>query len=321
MPQSSADIPASLQAALERDTARTASSVVTAAHGGARLEMRPRPFCEKYERLIAAATTMPAITTAIVHPCDDVLLQTVVEAARIRLIEPILVGPAAKVRAAAEKGRIDISAFPLIDAAHSHDAAARAVALVREDRVDALMIGSLHADELMGPVVARETGIRKERRISHCFIIDMPGHRDPLIITDAAVNIAPTLEDKADIVQNAIDLAKALHFGELHVVILSAVEAIKMAERRQIAGRANILVASDREAGDKLAKCMSLLAGTDAAGIVLGARVPIIATSPADALIARLASCAVASLSAAAQRHPRSRPVAIPPTTRILLEN
>ena len=314
MPQLSADIPASLQAALARDTSRTGRD-------GVRMEMWPGRLCDRYERLIAAATAMPAITTAIVHPCDDVLLQTVVEAARLGLIEPILVGPAAKVRAAAEEGRIDISAFPLIDAAHSHDAAARGVALVRQDQVDALIVGSLHADELMGAVVARETGIRRERRISHCVIIDMPGHRDPLIIADAAMNIAPTLEDKADIVQTAIDLAKALHFGELRVAILSAVEAIKMAERRQIAHRANILVAPDREAGDRLAKHMSFLAGVDPAGIVLGARVPIIATSLSDALIARLASCAVASLSAAAQGRPKSRPIAMPPTTRLPLEN
>jgi phosphate acetyltransferase len=293
--------------------------VATAAHDGARMEIRPRRLCDKYERLFTAAIAMSAITTAIVHPCDEVLLQSVVEAARIRLIKPILIGPAAKVRASAEKVKIDISAFPLIDAAHSHDSAARAVALVREDRVDALMTGSFHTDELIGLVVARETGIRKERRISHCFIIDMPGHRDPLIITDAAMNIAPTLEDKADIVQNAIDLAKALHFGEIRVAILSAVEAVKMAERRQIAHRANILVAPDREAGNKLAKRMSFLAGADPAGIVLGARVPIIATSPTGSLIARLASCAVASLSEAAQRHPGSRPVAIRQATRVLL--
>jgi len=272
-----------------------------------RTEVRLRSLCERYDRLIAAATTIPAIATAIVHPCDEVLLQSVVEATRIGLIEPILVGPAAKVRGAAERGRIDISPFPLIDAAHSHDAAARAVALVREDRVDALMTGSLHADELMGSVVARETGVRKERRISHCLVIDMPGYRDPLIITVATLNIAPTIEDKADIAQNAIELAKALDFSELHVAILSAMEATRMAERGQITRRASILVVPDREAGDKLVKRISRLAGADAAGIVLGARVPIITVGLTDALIARLASCAVASLSAATQRHPRGR--------------
>ena len=240
---------------------------------------------------------------------------------------------------------MDISAFPLIDAAHSHDAATRAVALVREGRAEALMKGSLHTDELMAAVVARETGIRTAKRISHCFIMDVPGHRDPLIITDAAVNIAPTLDDKVDIVQNAIDLAKALQFPEVRVAILSAMETInskvqstieaaalcKMADRGQIvgalldgplaldnaisleaaaikhivspvAGRANVLVVPDLEAGNMLAKSLSFLAGADAAGIVLGARVPIILTSRADALLTRLASCAVASLVAAARR-------------------
>src|SRR6476661_5911647 len=172
--------------------------------------MQPERHHEKYERVVAAARKMPAIPTAIAHPCDDVSLQSALEAARIKLIEPILVGPSAKVRTAAGKAGLDISALPLVDAAHSHDAAARAVALVREGRVEALMKGSLHTDELMGAVVARETGIRTARRISHCFVMDVPGHKDPLIITDAAVNIAPSLADKVDIVQSAIDLGHAL---------------------------------------------------------------------------------------------------------------
>jgi phosphate acetyltransferase len=288
---------------------------------------------------------MPTIPTAVAHPCDGVSLQSAIEAARIKLIQPILVGPSAKIKAAAQKAEVDISAFPLVDAAHSHDAAARAVALVREGRVEALMKGSLHTDELMGAVVARETGIRTARRISHCFIMDVPGHPDPLIISDAAVNIAPTLDDKVDIVQNAIDLAKALQFAEVRVAILSAMETInskvlstieaaalcKMADRGQIvgalidgplaldnaispeaatlkhivspvAGRANVLIVPDLEAGNMLAKSLSFLAGADAAGIVLGARVPIILTSRADSLLTRLASCAVASLVAAARR-------------------
>jgi phosphate acetyltransferase len=307
--------------------------------------MQPERHHEKYERVVAAARGLPAVPTAIAHPCDDVSLQSVIEAARINLIEPILVGPSGKVRAVAEKAGMDISAFPLIDAAHSHDAADRAVALVREGRAEALMKGSLHTDELMGAVVARETGIRTAKRISHCFIMDVPGHRDALIITDAAVNISPSLDDKVDIVQNAIDLAKALQFPEVRVAILSAMETInskvastieaaalcKMADRGQIvgalidgplaldnaisleaaaikhivspvAGRANVLVVPDLEAGNMLAKSLSFLAGADAAGIVLGARVPIILTSRADALLTRLASCAVASLVAAARR-------------------
>jgi phosphate acetyltransferase len=307
--------------------------------------MPPDRRHEKYERVVAAARGLPAIPTAIAHPCDDVSLQSAVEAARINLIKPILVGPSAKIKAAAQKAGIDISAFPQIDAAHSHDAAARAVSLVREGKAEALMKGSLHTDELMAAVVARETGIRTARRISHCFIMDVPGHPDPLIISDAAVNISPTLDDKVDIVQNAIDLAKALQFPEVRVAILSAMETInskvlstieaaalcKMADRGQIvgalldgplaldnaispeaatikhivspvAGRANVLIVPDLEAGNMLAKSLSFLAGADAAGIVLGARVPIILTSRADSLLTRLASCAVASLVAAARR-------------------
>jgi phosphate acetyltransferase len=309
------------------------------------MKMQPERLHEKYERVVAAARTLPAVPTAIAHPCDDVSLQSAIEAARIKLIEPVLVGPAAKVKAAAEKAGLDISAFPLIDAAHSHDAAGRSVALVREGKAEALMKGSLHTDELMGAVVARETGIRTAKRISHCFVMDVPGHKDPLIITDAAVNIVPTLDDKVDIVQNAIDLAKALQFPEVRVALLSAMETInskvvstieaaalcKMADRGQIvgaildgplaldnaispeaatikhivspvAGRANVLVVPDLEAGNMLAKSLSFLAGADAAGIVLGARVPIILTSRADSLLTRLASCAVASLVAAARR-------------------
>jgi phosphate acetyltransferase len=313
----------------------------------------PERAHEKYDRVVAYARSLPAITTAIAHPCDGVSLQSAIEAARINLIEPTLVGPVAKIRAAAGRAGLDISAFPLIDAEHSHDAAAKAVALVREGKAEALMKGSLHTDELMGAVVARETGIRTARRISHCFIMDVPGHPDPLIITDAAVNIAPTLRDKIDIVQNAIDLAHAIQLPEVRVAILSATEIVnpdiastieaaalcKMADRGQItgavldgplaldnaisreaaaikrivsavAGRANVLVVPDLEAGNMLAKSLSFLAGADAAGIVLGARVPIILTSRADSLLTRLASCAVASLVAAARRDSAARAIA-----------
>jgi phosphate acetyltransferase len=268
-----------------------------------------------------------------------------VEAARLGLIAPILVGPPDRIRAVAERAGLDISGFPLKESAHSHDSAEKAVELVREGKAEALMKGSLHTDELMGAVVARETGIRTARRISHCFVMDVPGHKDPLIITDAAVNIAPDLADKVDIVQNAIDLGHALLFPEVRVAILSAMETVnpkvpstieaaalcKMADRGQItggildgplaldnaiseeaaaikeivspvAGRANVLVVPDLEAGNMLAKSLSFLAGADAAGIVLGARVPIILTSRADSVLTRLASCAVASLVAEARR-------------------
>jgi phosphate acetyltransferase len=307
-------------------------------------ERKPHPH-EKFERLVATAQSLQPVTTAVAHPCDEVSLEGAVEGARLRLIVPILVGPAARIRDVAARAKIDISKFELVDSAHSHDSAAKAVALVRAGRAEALMKGSLHTDEIMACVVARETGLRTGRRISHCFVMDVPGHADALIITDAAVNIAPTLAVKVDIVQNAIDLAHVLTRDEVRVAILSAMETVnpdvpstieaaalcKMADRGQItgalldgplaldnaispeavavkkinsqvAGHANVLVVPDLEAGNMLAKSLSILAGADGAGIVLGARVPIILTSRADALLARLASCAVASLIAAARR-------------------
>jgi phosphate acetyltransferase len=309
------------------------------------MEKDPIRSNERYERLLRHAQGLPPVTTAVAHPCDEVSLKGAVEAARLGLIAPILVGPPDRIRAVAERAGLDISGFPLKASAHSHDSAARAVELVREGKAEALMKGSLHTDELMGAVVARETGIRTARRISHCFVMDVPGHKDPLIITDAAVNIAPDLEAKVDIVQNAIDLGHALLLPEVRVAILSAMETInpkvpstieaaalcKMADRGQItgaildgplaldnaiseeaaaiksivspvAGRANVLVVPDLEAGNMLAKSLSFLAGADAAGIVLGARVPILLTSRADSVLTRLASCAVASLVADARR-------------------
>jgi phosphate acetyltransferase len=305
----------------------------------------PEHLHEHYQQLIAAAQRLLPITVAVVHPCDDVSLQGAIEAQRLGLIAPILVGPPARIQRIADGLGIDISALPLIASAHSHDSAAKAVALVRQAKAQALMKGSLHTDEVMGAVVARDTGIRTERRLSHCFVMDVPGHPDPLIITDAAVNIAPTLEEKVDIVQNAIDLARAIGLPDVRVAILSAMETVnpkepstieaaalcKMADRGQIqgatldgplaldnaidldaaaikhivspvAGRANVLVVPDLVSGNILAKSLSFLAGADSAGIVLGAQVPIILTSRADSLPARLASCAVASLVAAARR-------------------
>ncbi len=299
----------------------------------------------KYDRLIAAAQALPRLRVAVAHPCDAVALGAAVEAAELDLMEPILVAPPGKLAATAASIGVDLARFRCVDAAHSHDAAEKAVALVRSGEADALMKGSLHTDELMGAVVARETGLRTGRRISHCFVMDVPNHADPLIITDAAVNIAPSLEEKRHIVQNAIDLAAALRFDEARVAILSAMETVnpeipstieaaalcKMADRGQItggvvdgplaldnaidlgsaaikqirspvAGRANILVVPDLEAGNMLAKSLTFLAGADAAGIVLGARVPIILTSRADSAEARLASAAVAALLADYQR-------------------
>ena len=248
---------------------------------------------------------------------------------------------------------MDISPYECVDVPHSHAAAAKAVEMVREGRAEALMKGSLHTDELMGAVVQRETGLRTNRRISHCFVMDVPALDQALIITDAAVNIFPTLQDKVDIIQNAIDLAHALGRTSPKVAILSAMETVnpsvpstieaaalcKMADRGQItggildgplaldnaidltaaqikkidspvAGQADILVVPDLEAGNMLAKSLTFMAGADAAGIVLGARVPIILTSRADSLIARLASCAVAALVAAARRQDASKVIA-----------
>jgi phosphate acetyltransferase len=290
------------------------------------MEKDPIRSNERYERLLRHAQALPPVTTAVAHPCDEISLKAAVEAARLGLIAPILVGPPDRIRAVAERAGLDISGFPLKESAHSHDSAAKAVELVREGKAEALMKGSLHTDELMGEVVSRETGIRTARRISHCFVMDVPGHKDPLIITDAAVNIAPDLEAKVDIVQNAIDLGHALLFAEVRVAILSAMETVnpkvpstieaplaldnaiseEAAAIKEIvspvAGRANVLVVPDLEAGNMLAKSLSFLAGADAAGIVLGARVPIILTSRADSVITRLASCAVASLVAEARR-------------------
>ena len=299
----------------------------------------------RYQMLLQRCKALPPTPTAVAHPCDESSLQGVVDAAKAGLIAPTLVGPAARIKEVAAQAKLDISAFPIVDAAFSQDSADKAVALVRAGKAEALMKGSLHTDELMGAVVKRDTGLRTARRVSHCFVMDVPGHGDALIITDAAVNIAPTLKDKVHITQNAIDLAHDLGAKEVRVAILSAMETVnpdvpstleaaalcKMADRGQItgalldgplaldnaispeaarikkidspvAGRANVLVVPDLEAGNMLAKSLTFLAGADAAGIVLGARVPIILTSRADSLMARLASCAVASLVAAARR-------------------
>ncbi len=181
---------------------------------------------EKYERLIESAREKSTIKVAVVHPCDKVSLESAVEAARLHLIDPILVGPAGRIRAVARSADLNIDGMEIVPSEHSHDSAAKAVELVRAGRVEALMKGSLHTDELMAAVVRGPTGIRTARRISHCFVMDVPNHPDALIITDAAVNIAPTLEEKVDIVQNAIDLAHALGVREVRVAVLSAMETV-----------------------------------------------------------------------------------------------
>jgi phosphate acetyltransferase len=302
----------------------------------------------KYDRLIAAAREVVPAVTIVAHPCDETSLRGALEAAENRLIVPVLVGPAEKVRAVAAENGLDLKEHEIVDAPHSQGAAAKAVALIREGKGELLMKGSLHTDELLREVTASATGLRSERRISHVFVMDVPGHADTLFITDAAINIFPNLDVKRDIVQNAIDLWTTIGLGEPRVAILSAVETVttkipstieaaalcKMAERGQItggvldgplafdnaidpdaarikglnspvAGRAQILVVPDLEAGNMLAKNLTFLAHADAAGIVLGARVPIVLTSRADSVRSRLASCAVATLYAAARRRVR----------------
>ena len=203
-----------------------------------------------YDHLIAAARALPPLRVAVVHPVNDVSLEAVLSSVRLGLIAPVLVGPRERIQAAAAAIGADLSAFEIVDAPHSHAAADAAVAMALRGEVDALMKGSLHTDELMGAVVRREGGLRTSRRISHCFVMDVPGHSQQLIISDAAINIAPTLEEKVDIVQNAIDLAHALHMPAVRVAILSATETVnpkvpstldaaalcKMADRGQITG-------------------------------------------------------------------------------------
>lgn len=299
---------------------------------------------EKYEQLIERTKGIPAIPCAVAHPCERHALEGALLAAERGIIVPILVAPSPKLRRIAEEAGLSLEGIELVDVPHSHAAAAKAVELVRKGQAQMLMKGSLHTDELMAEVVARETGLRTERRISHVFIMDVPTYPEPLFITDAAINIFPDLETKRDIVQNAIDLHIGLGLGEPRVAILSAVETVtpkipgtieaaalcKMAERGQItggildgplaldnaisleaaaikgirspvAGRAQILVVPDLEAGNMLAKNLSFLAGAEAAGVVVGARVPIVLTSRADSVRTRLASAAIAALYAYAR--------------------
>jgi phosphate acetyltransferase len=299
----------------------------------------------KYEAMLERCRDLAPVTTAVAHPCEETALAGAMEAAEKGLIVPILVGPEAKIREIANAHGIKLGQTRIVDAPHSHASAAKAVELVRQGEAELLMKGSLHSDELLGAVVARETGLRTGRRISHVFIMDVPTYHKVLIVTDAAINIAPTLEDKADICQNAIDLAMSLGLRKPKVAILAAVETVnskmqatldaaalcKMADRGQIkggvldgplafdnaisaeaakikgieskvAGEPDILLVPDLEAGNMLAKQLTFLANADSAGIVLGARVPIILTSRADSVRSRIASCGVAMLAAHARR-------------------
>jgi phosphotransacetylase/acyl dehydratase len=295
----------------------------------------------RYRELLARTAALEPVTAAVVHPCDEASLVGAIEAAKAGLIRPILVGPETKIRTVAEAAGVDISSYPLIPAAHSHDAAEKAVQLVTAGRAEILMKGSLHTDELMGAAVSGNSRLRTKRSMSHVYVMDVPSYPRPLLITDAAINIEPDLLDKRDIVQNAIDLAVVLGIATPRVAILSAIETVnpklrsttdaaalcKMAERGQIAGgildgplafdnavskaaavarniqspvagQADILVVPDLESGDMLVKQLLYLADSQAAGIILGARVPIVLASHSDNLLQRMASCAVALLLA-----------------------
>jgi phosphotransacetylase len=303
---------------------------------------RPR---HAYDDLLERCRLLDPIVTAVAFPCETTALTGALEAANAGLITPILVGPRQKIAQIAQEAGLNIKSFEIDDVPDATTAAARAVEIVRAGRAEVLMKGSLHTDVLMTAVVPSAAGLRTSRRISHAFVMAVTNYPKPLIVTDAVVNIAPSLEDKRDICQNAIDLAHSLGRTAPKVAILSAVEEVttkipstidaaalcKMADRGQItggildgplamdnaispeaaktkglvssvAGDADILVVPDLEAGNILAKQFIFLANADAAGVVLGARVPIILTSRADSVRTRMASCGVALLLAHARR-------------------
>lgn len=300
---------------------------------------------EVFAGLLQRCQPLAAVSCAVVHPCDEPSLLGALESARLGLIAPVLVGPAARIRAVAAVCAADIADLRIVDTEHSHASAAAAVALARNGEVDTLMKGSLHTDELMGAVVAAKDGLRTDRRVSHVFVMDVPAYDRMLLVTDAAINISPTLAEKADILRNAIDLAIALGVETPKVAILSAVETVnpdirstidaaalcKMADRGQIrgglldgplafdnaiselaartkeirspvAGHADILLVPDIESGNMLAKQLLYFAGADSAGIVLGARVPVVLTSRADNVRMRVGSAAIAKLLVHARR-------------------
>jgi phosphate acetyltransferase len=293
-----------------------------------------------HEDFVARCRGLPPLVTAVVHPCDRLALEGAVACAKAGLIVPLLVGNEEKIRAVARGASLSLDGYEIVTAPHSHAAAATAAELARAGRVEALMKGSLHSDELLHEVTKPDSGLHTQRRISHAWVMDVPAYPEPLIVTDAVVNVSPTLAQKRDIVQNAVDLARALDVREVRVAVLSAIETVnadiattveaaalsKMADRGQItgaivdgpmalddaidaaaatekglfspvAGRANVLVVPNFEAGNMLAKGLIQLSGGAAAGIVVGARVPILLTRRAGGIAARLASAAVAVLA------------------------
>lgn len=299
----------------------------------------------KYELLLERCAHLEPVPTAVVHPCEITALTGALDAAEKGLIIPILVGPIDKIKEVAKSGNLELGNIQIVDTKHSHESATKAVELIREGKAELLMKGSLHTDELMSAIVSKERGLRTSRRISHVFVMDVPTYHKVLIVTDGAINIAPSLEDKVDICQSAIDLAIALGREKPKVAILAAVETVtskmpatidaaalcKMADRGQItggildgplafdnainkeaaktkgiisevAGDPDILLAPDLEAGNILAKLLTYLSRADSAGLVLGARVPVILTSRADNVRSRIASCAVAMIAVHANR-------------------
>ncbi len=298
-----------------------------------------------YADLLRRCDGLSPARTAVVHPCDELALEGAVAAARAGIIVPVLVGNEQKIRDVAREASLDISAYEIVSAAHSHAAAATAVQMARAGSVEALMKGSLHSDELLHEVTQPSSGLHTERRVSHAFLVDASGYPQPLVISDAVVNISPTLEEKRDIVCNAVDLAHAVGIADVRVALLAAVETVsskipstidaaalcKMAERGQIpeglvdgplalddalspaaamekkihspvAGRANVLIVPDIDAGNVLVKALSVLAHAALAGVVLGARVPIALASRADSVAVRIASAAVELLLVRASR-------------------
>ena len=298
-----------------------------------------------FARLLRDCEPLEAVTCAVAHPCDRDSLLGALEAARRKLIVPVLVGPPARIRAVADANGADISGYRIVATEHSHASAAAAAALARTGEVEMLMKGSIHTDELLAYVVTAQSGLRTDRRVSHAFVMDVPAYDRVLLVTDAAVNIEPTLAEKADIVRNVIDLAHVVGIAMPKVAILSAVETVnphigstldaaalcKMADRGQItggiidgplafdnavsehaartkgirspvAGRADVLVVPNIEAGNMLAKQLQYFAGADSAGVVLGTRVPIVLTSRADNVRMRIGSAAVGKLMAHARR-------------------
>jgi phosphotransacetylase len=340
---------AAIAIVLESQRGRIAEGTLTVRIPAERVALRPeaRPDIilhhhRHLEQLLRRSATAPPLTVAVAWPCDRDSLLGPLEAHSHGAMRPILVGPRTPMEAMAVAAKASLDGCELVEAETPHEAAAIAVRLCREGRAGALMKGSLHTDELMAAVVARERGLRGARRISHVFAMDVPSYHKPLFITDAAINIVPDLPTKVDIVQNAVDMLHALGRTAPKVAILSAVETVnpkipstleaaalcKMADRGQIcgaildgplafdnaisraaaevkkiasavAGDADVLVAPNLEAGNMMAKQLSYLAGADSAGIVLGARVPIILTSRADSVTSRLASIALARLLAA----------------------